>query len=71
MSVSGYLALTSVHAETLMTHIAEGWGRCIRGGIAEGYSAFLHFPLKFLLLVTVRESVVGELTQDCFSTVQH
>lgn len=45
------------------------WGRCIRGGIAVGYAAFLHFPLKFLLLVTVRQSVVDEMTQDGFSTL--
>lgn len=69
LSVSGYLAFTSPHAETSKPHTGESWGRCIRGGIAVGYSAFLHFPLKFLLLVPVSQSVVDELTQDCFSTV--
>lgn len=52
-----------------LSHTLLEAGEGVSGGIAVGYSAFLHFPLKFLLLVTVRQSVGGELTQDYFSTV--
>jgi len=50
--------------ETSQPHTAKSWGRCIKGGIAVGYSAFLRFPLNFLLLVIARQAVVDELTQD-------
>lgn len=63
---SDYLAFTRLHVETSKPCSAESWGRCIRGDSAVGYSAFSHLPLKFLLLVTVRQSVVDEKTQDCF-----
>lgn len=63
---SSYLAFTRLHVETSKPHSAGSWGRYVRGGIAVGYSAFSHLPLKFLLLVTVRQSMVDE--KDCFSS---
>lgn len=66
---SDYLAFTRLHAETSKPCTAESQGGCIRGGIAGGYSAFSHLPLKFLLLGTVGQSMVDEMTQDCYSSV--
>lgn len=66
---SDYLAFTRLHAGTSKPRTAESQGRCVRGGIAGGYSALSHLPLKFLLLVTVRQSMVDEMTQDCYSSV--
>lgn len=39
-----------------------------RGGIAVGNCLFT-LALKFLLLVTVRQSMVDEMTQDCYFSV--
>lgn len=66
---SGYLAFMRLHVETSKPCSSESQGRYVRGDVAVGYSAFSHLPLKFLLLVTVRQSMVDKKTQNCFSSV--
>lgn len=46
--------LLTIFKSTSNPHAAESWGRCITEGIAVGCSAFIHFPLRFLLLAIVR-----------------